>query len=304
MTKDLRLPALRRFAIAITALNVLGHTVFGFEQSVAQLVASVLTAYVMELLLETAEAWSLGLRPRYLGGGARRVVDFFLAPHITGCAVSMLLYANARIWPVVFGAAVAIASKFLFRAPVHGRSRHYLNPSNFGITATLIAFPWVAISPPYHFTEYLRGAADWILPGIIILSGSFLNAKFTKKVPLILGWVGGFVAQALLRGVFTDTATISALLPMSGVAFILFTFYMVTDPATTPSAPRAQAVFGASVALAYGLLVAYHVVFGFFFALTAVTAARGALLWIELFARRSAPAELPATPLAVGGTEP
>lgn len=302
MKNDLRLAALRRFAIAITALNILGHTVLGFEQSIAQLVASVLTAYTMELLLETAESWSLGRRPRYLGGGPRRFVDFLLAPHITGCAVSMLLYANARIGPVVFGAAVAIASKFLFRAPVDGAMRHHLNPSNFGITATLVVFPWVAISPPYHFTEYLRGAADWILPAIIILSGSFLNAKFTKKIPLILGWVGGFAAQALLRGIFTDTATISALLPMTGVAFILFTFYMVTDPATTPTAPRAQVFFGASVALAYGLLVAYHVVFGFFFALTAVTAVRGALLWIESFARRSAPAGLPAG-VAVGGTE-
>ena len=31
--KDLRLAALRRFAIAITILNVLGHTVLGFEQA-------------------------------------------------------------------------------------------------------------------------------------------------------------------------------------------------------------------------------------------------------------------------------
>ncbi|HBL25338.1 MAG TPA: enediyne biosynthesis protein UnbU, partial [Acidobacteria bacterium] len=31
--KDLRLTALRRFAIAITTLNVLGHTVLGFEQA-------------------------------------------------------------------------------------------------------------------------------------------------------------------------------------------------------------------------------------------------------------------------------
>ena len=302
MTKDLRLPALRRFAMAITALNILGHTLFGFEQSIAQLVASVLTAYAMELLLETVESWSLHRTPRYAGGGIRRLTDFLLAPHITGCAVSMLLYANARILPIVFGAAMAIASKFLFRAPVNGGTRHYLNPSNFGITMTLVLFPWVAISPPYHFTEYLRGPADWILPAVIIVSGSFLNAKFTRKIPLILGWVGGFIVQALLRGTFTETATIAALLPMSGVAFILFTFYMVTDPATTPVAPRAQAIFGAAVALTYGFLVFNHVVFGFFFALTAVTAGRGALLWIEALAQRSAPVDA-GLPVPATGTE-
>jgi hypothetical protein len=51
-----------------------------------------------------------------------------------------------------------------------------------------------------------------------------------------------------------------------------------------------------------GLLVAYHVVFGFFFALTAVTFARGAILWFETLAKRTAPSEV-AMPIPVGGTE-
>jgi len=35
---------------------------------------------------------------------------------------------------------------------------------------------------------------------------------------------------------------------MTGVAFVLFTNYMITDPGTTPMAGRAQFMFGASVA--------------------------------------------------------
>ena len=35
MIQDLRLPALRRFAIAISVLNIFGHAVLGFEQSLA-----------------------------------------------------------------------------------------------------------------------------------------------------------------------------------------------------------------------------------------------------------------------------
>src|SRR5258706_15744408 len=92
--KDMRLAALRRFAIAITALNVLGHTVLGFEQSLATPVIAVLVAYATEVLLELAESWRLGRRPRFLGGGAPRVVDFLLSAPITGLAASMLLYAN------------------------------------------------------------------------------------------------------------------------------------------------------------------------------------------------------------------
>src|SRR5262249_54798270 len=62
---------------------------------------------------------------------------------------------------------------------------------------------------------------------------------------------------------------------MTGVAFILFTFYMVTDPATTPESPGAQIAFGASVALVYSLFLMSHVVFGLFMALVIVCVARG-----------------------------
>ena len=289
MERDLRLPALRRFAVAITVLNLLGYTVLGFEQAWVHLVAGVLTAYAAEWLFETLGAWSQGRAPRYRGHGLRGVVDFLLSPHITGCAVSMLLYPGGRVMPIVFGTLVAIASKTLFRAPVNGGTRHFLNPSNFGITATLVVFPWVAISPPYHFTEHVWGWVDWLLPALIVISGSFLNTKFTKRMPLVAGWLLGFVAQAIVRTALFGTSTLSALLPVTGVAFILFTFYMVTDPATTPDAPRAQFVFGASVAIAYGVLVSWHIVFGLFFALTFVTATRGLLLLLESFARRGAP---------------
>ena len=62
---------------------------------------------------------------------------------------------------------------------------------------------------------------------------------------------------------------------MTGVAFILFTFYMVTDPATTPEQPGSQVAFGASVALVYSLLVMSHMVFGLFVSLVIVCVARG-----------------------------
>jgi hypothetical protein len=87
----------------------------------------------------------------------------------------MLLYANSRLWPVAFAATAAIASKAIFRVRVEGGERHFLNPSNLGITATLLLFHWVGIAPPYMFTENLSGAGDWILPGIIVFSGKFLE---------------------------------------------------------------------------------------------------------------------------------
>lgn len=271
----IRRGGLRRFAVAISVLNILGHTWFGFEQSYAQPLVALATAYSLELALEFLMARNAGRAPAY-AGGARNFIDFLLPAHISGLAVGMLLYANDRLWVVAFGAAVAIGSKVLFRAPAGRGTRHFYNPSNFGITITLILFSWVGIAPPYQFTENLDKVGDWLLPSIIICTGSLLNAKFTRRVPLILAWLGGFFAQALIRSVVFDLPLGSALLPMTGMAFILYSFYMVTDPATTPWKKRSQIVFGAGVAAAYGLLLTVHVVFGLFFALTIVSTIRGA----------------------------
>lgn len=294
--KDMRLAALRRFATAITILNILGHTVLGFEQSLAQPLVGIGAAYLTEILLEIVDSWLKGRRPRFLpGNGAPRTapIDFLLPPHISGLAVSMLLYANDRLWPIAFAAATAIGSKYIFRACVNGQDRHFFNPSNLGITATLLCFPWVGIAQPYMFTENLNGAGDYILPVIIIFSGSYLNTKLTKRVPLILAWLSAFVAQAAIRHFLLGTFFLPSLNPMTGVAFLLFTFYMVTDPPTTPWSVKGQIAFGVAVAAAYGTLMAFHVVFGLFFALSFVCAARGVLLTVQSFAAQKAEARVP-----------
>lgn len=274
----IRLGGLRRFAIAISILNILGHTVLGFEQSWAQPLVALATGYSLELLLEVLNCWSHGRKPAFTGG-LRNFVDFLLPAHISALAVGMLIYANDRLWVVAFAVAVAITSKILFRAPVGGKYRHFYNPSNFGITVTLLLFTWVSISPPYHFTENLDRIGDWLLPSIIIVTGSFLNARFTRRVPLILAWVIGFVAQATIRSVIFETPLAAGLLPMTGLPFVLYSFYMVTDPATTPFRTRGQIAFGAGVAAVYGVLVMGHIVFDLFFSLTIVCTLRAVHLY-------------------------
>jgi Na+-translocating ferredoxin:NAD+ oxidoreductase RnfD subunit len=284
---DKRLGGLRRFAVAITILNILGHTVFGFEQSWAQPFVALAAAYGMELLIETMDARNRRRRPRY-AGSLRHKVDFMLSAHISGLAVSMLLYANERLAVMALAAAVAIASKAFIRVPLGGAMRHVFNPSNLGITVTLLVFPWVGIAPPYAFTENLYGIADWILPAVIVVSGTFVNARFTGRLPLIAAWLSAFALQALARSLVLGTPVPAALVPMTGTAFILYTFYMVTDPATTPSAARGQVLFGTAVAMTYGLLMTVHVVFGLFFALTFVSGARGLALAVGAYLRGGA----------------
>lgn len=300
---DPRLAALRRFAVAITALNVLGHSWLGFEQSWLQVVAALTTAYVVELLLEVSDAWARRRAPAFLGGGVKRFVDFMLPAHITGLAVVMLLYANDAVLPFVFAATVAVASKALFQATVgHGR-RHFFNPSNVGICLTLVLFPWVGIAPPYEFTENVSGALQWLIPAVPVASGSLLHAKLVKRLPLITAWMLVFAAQAVVRAAVLGRPPIAGLLPMTGMAFLLYSFYMLPDPATTPSSTRSQIVFGSSVAVTYGALMLLHVSFGLFFALGLVCGARGVGLHAMAYARTRR-LRVPEPVLPIGAAEP
>jgi enediyne biosynthesis protein E5 len=275
---DVRITALRRFALSITVFNILGHTVLGFEQARIVPILCALVSYTAAIAFESVDAWATGRRPEYAGGWLP-LMNFLLPAHIVGLASGMILYGNSSPWPYLFAVVVANASKYLVRVRVKGRLRHVFNPSNTGIAVTLALFPWVGGAPPYQFTNFTRGAIDWLLPVVVLAAGTMLNAQLTKKIPLILGWVGGFVGQAVVRAAFFGHSLVGALLPLTGVAFILFTNYMITDPGTTPVKPRRQAVFGATTALIYGALVVSGVVFGMFWALTITCALRGLVMF-------------------------
>jgi Na+-translocating ferredoxin:NAD+ oxidoreductase RnfD subunit len=274
-----RLGALKRFAIAITVLNTFGHTVLGFETSVLQALVSVLTAYAVELVLEAVGAWSQRRAPEFSGGGVGRITIFLLPAHITGLVISMLLYPQDRLLPFVFASTIAIASKAIFTVSIAGKPRHFLNPSNTGLVATILLFPASSIVVPYHFTENLYGAWHWALPALILGTGTFLNTRFTKKMPLIVTWVTAFVFQAVVRHFIYRTWLPGSLAVMTGVAFLLFTFYMITDPATSPASTRGQIEFGASLGVIYGLLIGFNVVFTLFIALFVLCLGRGVVLY-------------------------
>lgn len=279
--KDLRIEALKRFAIAITVLNVAGHSFLGFEQSWAHLFAAMATAYTLEIFYEWLNCRLNKLTPRYKGS-LKNFVYFLLPAHISALAVSMLIFTHERLSPVIFATAIAISSKILFRVRMKSSApRHFLNPSNTGIAIVLILFPWVGIAPPYQFTENVSGIVDWILPLIFITVGSFLNTKLTKRMPLILAWFAGFALQAIFRGIFFNDSIIAALNPMSGVAFLLYSFYMISDPATTPLKLKNQVLFGSSVAFMYSILVHFDVVFGQFFSLLIICSIRGIYLYVQ-----------------------
>lgn len=271
--------ALWYFTTLLIVWNLLGHMYLGFEQSHLQSLVGVASAIGLQILLEWIDARVNHRKPRYSGSFAN-FVNFLPPAIIPGLALTMLLFPNERLMPVLFGVAVAISSKVIFRAPVgDGKTQHVFNPSNLGIVATLILFPSIGVAPPYHFTENLTGIWHWALPGIVLVTGLIVHGFFTGRLTLVLTWLAAFIIQGQLRRLYFGTSWIVPLTPMTSAAFMVFTLYMIPDPATTPVKPLRQAIFGIAVAMVYGVLLVMHVVYGLFIALAIVCGMRGICLY-------------------------
>jgi hypothetical protein len=284
---DPRYLALRNFALSMSAFNVFGYTLLGFEQPWLWPLLAVITGYTTEIVFEMISAWANQRRPRFLGNGVRGVYEFLLPAHITSLAVNMLLYANNQFWPVLFGVVIAVSQKHFLVAPIAGKMRHFMNPSNLGISACLLLFSsWVSISPPYMFSEWASSYFRLMIPIIILTSGTVINAMLTRRIPLIVGWLGGFAIQAFVRHWLWGVQLNTALSVMTGIAFVLFTNYMITDPGTSPSKPRAQFIFGSGVATVYAILMQFNIVYTLFFATSIVCAVRGLGWWAAYLRKR------------------
>ena len=279
--------ALRNFAMSITVFNIIGYTLLGFEQPFVWPFIALAVGYSFEILLEVIGAHAEHRTPRFRGNGPRGLMEFLYPAHITSLALNMLIYVNDRIIVMIFGVMVAIGAKWVLRAPVKGRLRHFMNPSNLGITVVLLVFSWASIAPPYQFSERTHTFVDWLIPAIIVSAGTMLNAKLTGRMYLIASWLGFFALQAIFRGLLTGTSISAGLAMMTGIAFVLFTNYMITDPGTSPSRPASQIAFGGGVATVYGFLMSAHVSYGIFFATTTVCLIRGGFLWALHFVERA-----------------
>jgi hypothetical protein len=299
-TKDpkKRLFALWYFAIFILLLQLFGHTIIGFEQSDAQTLIALGTAIAAQFGLEWVDAKCNKRPPRFMGSW-KNFANMFPPAIIVGCAIGMLIYAGDRITPFIFAPLMAISSKVLFRAPVHNTTQHVFNPSNLGLVVTYLWFAdTVHPVPPYQFTADISGIWDWVVPGVFLVTGMWLHKHSTGRLPLIFAWIVGFVAQGELRGWLFGLGPVTPLVSMTGAGFILFTLYMIPDPATTPVQPRRQIAFGLACAATYAILQTANVISGLFFCLAIVAAARGIYLWAVYFdakAEAASRAKMPAT---------
>ena len=268
---------LRTSATLATVFTILGHTVFGFEQSVAQVFVALVTGYSCALLFEWVDAKATGTAPGFVGGGFLRVVDFLLSAHMTSITLSFLLYVNQRLWIMALAVALAIGSKYVLRVFRNGRRQHFMNPSNFAIAVVLWFYQWTGMLP-WGYTVDLHGKADWILLLVIVGLGMRLNILFTGRIPTVMAWLVSFIVLGIGRSFIMPSTIAAQLVVLTGIPVVLFTFYMITDPQTSPSRFRSQIIFGCSIACAYYVLLSLHVQYMMFYSVTIVCASRGVCL--------------------------
>lgn len=184
---------------------------------------------------------------------------------ITSLSLTLLLRAN-ELWPLAAAAFIAIASKFLIRAG----GKHLFNPANIGIVATTLATDAAWTTPGQW------GTALW-LAALMAGAGSFVTYRASRlDTPLV--FLAAFSAMIIARALWLGDPMSIPLNRLQNGALILFAFFMISDPKTTPDGLISRAIFTtATAALAYVLIYHFHQSDGLFSALAIACLARPAL---------------------------
>jgi Na+-transporting NADH:ubiquinone oxidoreductase subunit NqrB len=154
-----------------------------------------------------------------------------------------LLFRSETWWIIIIAAFLSIASKGIFRV----KGKHFFNPVNFGICATILLSHQGWISPG----QWGSAGYWWFLIGML----GFIVITSAHRMETAFAFLATY---ALLFGyrilVFQEWPADFFYHQFTNGALLLFTFFMITDPASTPSHKKARIVWAMAVgALAYYL---------------------------------------------------
>lgn len=181
----------------------------------------------------------------------------FRSPLISALSLSILLKASSLlIFPLA--AFLAIASKFTLRV----NDKHIFNPANFAIIVTLTALPdHVWVSPGQWGSTVWLGFALLCL-GILVLSSA-------RRGDIAIFFLGSWAALTFGRALWLGDPMAIPLHNMQSGALLIFAFFMISDPKTTPDHVTGRLIFAAITALIgftlqYGLQVREGIFYALF----------------------------------------
>jgi enediyne biosynthesis protein E5 len=164
----------------------------------------------------------------------------YLSALVTCFGISILVRAD-NLWVHPLVAAIAISSKFLMRyrfAP--SQSSHLFNPANLAAVIAGYLLPSAWLSPGQWGQAVVLAVWFFIL-------GSMVSSK-AARWDVSFVFLGTFIALITLRVLWLGANPWIVWHQLQNGALLLFTFFMISDPLTTPRNARVRMAFAAAVA--------------------------------------------------------
>ncbi|HEY1233828.1 MAG TPA: RnfABCDGE type electron transport complex subunit D [Candidatus Binatia bacterium] len=154
---------------------------------------------------------------------------------ISGLSLCLLLRTNDSIL-TLFAAVISITSKFLLR----WKGKHIFNPTNFGIVAMLALSGGVWVSPAQWGSQLQFAFLMSCLGGMVI--------HRTMRSDVSLTFISFYAGILFLRAVWLGDPWSIPVKQLQSGALLLFTFFMISDPKTTPDSRSGRMLFAFLVA--------------------------------------------------------
>ncbi len=153
-----------------------------------------------------------------------------------------LLLRTSSMSLVVVTTVAAIASKFFLRID----GRHVFNPTNFGLVAVMASMGGIWVSPGQWGTGAFFAFLLAGVGGLVIHRASRSDVTYA--------FVGFYAALVLGRALWLGDPLALPLHHLQNGAFLLFAFFMISDPKTTPDSRAGRILFALMVALGAGFV--------------------------------------------------
>ena len=154
---------------------------------------------------------------------------------ISGLSLCLILRTNS-VGLAFTATIITIASKFVLRF----NGKHLFNPTNFGIVAMMLLTGQVWVSPGQW------GNVAFFAFLMACLGGLVVNRAARSDVTY--AFIAFYMALVFGRSIWLGEPLAIPLHRLQNGALLLFTFFMISDPRTTPSSRAGRIVFALLVA--------------------------------------------------------
>lgn len=157
---------------------------------------------------------------------------------ISGLSLCLLCRTNS-LGLAAFTALITIAGKFALR----WRGKHLFNPTNFGLmTMMLLTDGHVWVSPGQWGNVAFFAFLMACLGGLVVMRA--------QRADVALAFIACWSALLIGRSLYLGEPLTIPLHRLESGSLLLFTFFMISDPRTTPDSRPGRIAFAAMVALA------------------------------------------------------